>query len=79
MLNKCHFKSINADVSLSTLDITFHKNFDDMDPLGEFTRVEGLQDGYSYSKELKLELHKELSSPDAPCISDEDYSYSKES
>ena len=67
------------DIFLSTLDITFHENFDEMDPLSEVTHVEGLQDGYSYAKELKLEFHKELTSPGAPCISDEDYSYSQES
>ena len=55
------------------------KNFDDTDPFGELITVEGLQGGYYYMKELKLELHKELDSPGAPCISDDKYSYSKES
>ena len=63
----------------STLDVTLHKNFDEMDPFGDVTIVEDLRDGYFYVKELKLELHKELDSPGAPCISDEKYSYSKES
>ena len=61
----------------STLDVILHKNFDEMDPFGEFTNVEGLQGGYMYVKELKLELHKELDSTGAPCMSDEKYSYSK--
>ena len=38
----------------STIDVILHKNFDDMDPFGEFTTVEGLQSGYFHEKELKL-------------------------
>ena len=57
-----------------------HKKFDEVDLLSNnFNTIENLAIGSNYQIDLHMESHKDLPSTTAPCIDDEEYTYSEES